>query len=450
MKSKNMRTTVLISVFIAILAINFGLLFSTLNSNSPTQQIKLINDLRTSAVYNTSIEIDDTNPASDWATQKAAGICTGSGTVADPYIIRDHVFNSFLNIQHSRKHFRVLNCEFTDDVYGMWILNISNGLIKDNHVSNALFGFDIMNCSYLEFRNNNCSLLSNTGIFAQTSNDLSFYSNIVSNNPTNGFTLNILENCILEGNTVNENGNFGISITGSEDTIIYKNTVAHNSANGIELSSSNNLTIVENEVFDNSQNGIRVFSSDENRLDSNNFHHNGEDGIQLISNSQQNILNGNLASFNNLSGIALYTNCPNNLISDNTASNNKHHGFYIYNSNNNLITLNRANDNTLNGIQLILSDRNSITSNTVYNNVNGTNLISSNNNIIYGNNLANNIYCYNETNCINNLYFDNICTAPITPTPDLVSFFLGLVIGLGALAAVIAVIGQSFVRGRKK
>jgi len=519
MKSKNSRTLILISVFIAVLAMNFGFVFSTSSSNSYGQQITLIDDLKTSTEYNVTIVIDDTNPAIDWATRKAEGLCTGSGTAADPYIISGHIFNSFLNIIHSRKHFRIQNCEFTDNIYGMWISNISNGIIEDNHVSNALFGFDIMNCSHIEFRNNNCSLLGNTGFLAQFSNDLSFYSNIVSKKTSDGIRLNTLENSILEGNTMNDNSNFGIMIVdsnsltitantanlnlmgvyvansdyclvsgntinesnahgiyvsnsnnntiedntvqysvlsgifldNSEDTSIYRNSISHNNENGIELTSSDNITIIDNEAFINTENGISVFSSDENRLETNDLHKNGENGIQLISGSQQNILTGNIASFNNLSGIALELNSHNNLIYDNIASNNQHHGFYISGSNNNFITINRANDNALNGIQLLLSDRNRITSNTVYNNVNGTNLASSDDNVIFGNNLANNIYCYNETNSFDNIYEENICQAPAALSVPLDPFILGLIIGLAiGLGALAAVIILSLVRGRKK
>jgi len=451
MRYKTKQFAILITIFFSVSAINFGFVFSTLTSNSHTQQIKLINDLKTSTVYNSNVVIDDTNPVIDWATAKAAGICTGSGTEVDPYIIRDHVFNGFLNIKHSRKHFSVLNCEFTDTVYGMWILNVSNGLIEDNHVSNALFGFDIMNCSHIEFRNNNCSLLGNTGILAQTSNDLSFYSNILSNKLIDGIRLNILENCIFEGNTADDNGNSGIKLDNIEDTLIYKNSVAYNGANGIELTNSDNITIVDNEAFNNIVNGIRVFSSDNNRLESNNFHHNGGDGLRVLSGSQLNVLKGNMASFNNLSGIAFYVNSDDNLIYDNTASNNEQHGFYISDSDTNLITMNSANDNTLNGFQLFLSNRNSITSNTANNNVNGTNLISSDDNIILGNNLANNIYCYNETNSAGNVYEENICQTPAAPgvpfDPFILGLILGLVIGFGSLAAVLIL---NSLRGRKE
>jgi parallel beta-helix repeat protein len=121
------------------------------------------------------------------------------------------------------------------------------------------------------------------------------------------------------------------------------------------------------------------------------------------------------------------------------------------NSDSNLITLNTANNNEMNGIHLLLSDYNVISSNTANNNNNGTYLDSSNNNKILGNTFLNNLDCYNETGSVNNLFEDNICTAPITPSPGLDPFILGLIvglaIGLGALAAVVIL---SLTRGRKK
>ena len=339
MKSKNTRTTISISVFIAILAINFGFAFSTLNSNSHTQQITLINDLRASTEYNTPIIIDDTNPLLDWANRSAEGICTGSGTVGDPYIIRDHIFNTTsttaLHIRHSRKHFRVLNCDFSGMIYGMWLLNTSNGLIKDNHISTALFGFDIINCSQIVFRNNNCSLLGNTGVIVTVSNDLSFYSNIASNNPSYGMQLSNLENGIFEGNTVNDNGNNGFSIftcdyltiTGNtlngnqngiylnncnnntvedntvqynilggillvncEDTFINRNSVAHNGANGIELTNSAIITSIDNEAFNNTENGINVVNSDNNIIYDNVINENIDTGINIDGASDGNLI----------------------------------------------------------------------------------------------------------------------------------------------------------------
>jgi len=172
---------------------------------------------------------------------------------------------------------------------------------------------------------------------------------------------------------------------------------------------------------------------------------------RIKQNITYNVITGNTASFNNLSGISLSTNSDEVLISNNDASNNEEHGIFVYGCTNVAIVSNTANNNKMNGITLDTSDGNFIYSNTANGNVNGTNLLSSNNNIIAGNTFLNNIYCYNETNSNNNLFYDNICTAPITPSPGLDPFILGLIIGLAiGLGALAAVVILSLVRGRKE
>jgi len=152
-----------------------------------------------------------------------------------------------------------------------------------------------------------------------------------------------------------------------------------------------------------------------------------------------------------LSGIYLTGGSDEDLIGNNDASNNEEHGIYINTCTNVLIIGNTANSNKMNGIYLRLSDGNSIVSNTATKNVNGTNLQSSNNNIITKNILYGNDYCMNETNSVNNLYSDNSCIAPITPSPGLDPFILGLIIGLAiVLGALAVVVILSLTRGRKK
>ena len=303
---ENQRKNLLLSVLILTPIILFGI---TLNLNISRNYSDIVinngvRDLKTSTVYNSNIMIDDTNPASDWATWKAAGLCNGSGTVGDPYIIRDHVFNGYLNIRHSRKHFRVLNCEFNDNTYGMWLLNVSNGLIEDNNISNALFGIDIMSCNYIEFRDNNCSLLGNTGILAQTSNNLSFYSNIVNNNPLYAIRLNLLENCIFDENTVSDNVNYGFHITASDSL-----TITGNEING------NQWGIYSNGISDNS-------SITGNTLDKNTVY-----GIWLLGDSDNNTIYDNVINENIDTGIYIAGSSDGNLFYRNFFWNNGRHAF---------------------------------------------------------------------------------------------------------------------------
>ena len=290
---ENQRKNLLLSVLILTPIILFGITLNlTISRNYSNITINNgIRDLKTSTVYNSNIMIDDTNPASDWATAKTAGLCNGSGTVGDPYIIRDHVFNGYLNIRHSRKHFRILNCEFNDNTYGMWLLNVSNGLIEDNNISNALFGIDIMSCSYIEFRDNNCSLLGNTGILAQTSNNLSFYSNIVNNNPLYAIRLNLLEDCIFDENTVSDNVNYGFHITASDSLTIMGNTINGNQwgiySNGI----SDNSSITRNTLDKNTVYGIWLLGdSDNNTIYDNVINENIDTGIYIAGSSDGNLL----------------------------------------------------------------------------------------------------------------------------------------------------------------
>jgi len=184
MKSKISRTLVLISVFIAILTINLGFIFTNMSISKATNQITFLEGLHISATYNSTIVIDDTNPVSDWATAKAAGYCTGTGTSGDPYIISNDLFNVTtwgycLQIMHSRKYFRVLDSEFMNSGVGsMFLFNTSNGLVQGNQMPGFIFGIDVNNCSDITFRSNNCSL-GTLGFLVQNSRSLIFDSNIV-------------------------------------------------------------------------------------------------------------------------------------------------------------------------------------------------------------------------------------------------------------------------------
>jgi hypothetical protein len=65
--------------------------------------------------------------------------------------------------------------------------------------------------------------------------------------------------------------------------------------------------------------------------------------------------------------------------------------------------------------------------------------------------LLNTDVCYNETGSSGNVFEDNICSSAELPVvlldPFILGIIIGLVIGLGALAAVLIL---NFMRGRKK
>jgi len=151
-------------------------------------------NLKTSTTFNITISINDLpGSLNNWTWAKAQGYCTGSGTTGDPYLINNHLFKSTfgycLEIFHSRKHFRVLNCDFMISiglVGAIFLFNTTNGLIEDNQMPYFTFGIDINNCTDITLRDNNCSL-GTFGFLIQNSKDLSFISNDVERNSGDGY-----------------------------------------------------------------------------------------------------------------------------------------------------------------------------------------------------------------------------------------------------------------------
>ena len=67
-------------------------MFLQLNAPVASTQEPELRGLSSSATYTSVVEIDATDPTKDWAIALAAGLCTGSGTSGNPYIIEDHLF----------------------------------------------------------------------------------------------------------------------------------------------------------------------------------------------------------------------------------------------------------------------------------------------------------------------------------------------------------------------
>ncbi|MHA1350287.1 MAG: right-handed parallel beta-helix repeat-containing protein, partial [Promethearchaeota archaeon] len=217
MKSKNTRTFVLISVCITILAINLGFSFTNLPISKATNQITFFEGLNISATHTSTIEIDDTDPTKDWANASAEGICTGSGTSGDPYIISGDTFDTSsgsvcLDISNSRKYFRVINNIFIISGFSAGIVldNATNGLFESNQLPRNVFvNILIINCSQITLKDNNCSA-SGVGIAVSNSDHITLDSNIVNENSGAGINLDNCENVDIVDNEVIENVDEGI------------------------------------------------------------------------------------------------------------------------------------------------------------------------------------------------------------------------------------------------
>lgn len=213
------------------------------------------NSPQISAIYNTPIVIDDL-PGSliNWSWAKDQGYCTGSGTSGDPYIIKNHIFNttaipaSPLWIRHSLKYFVIEDCHFIGQALygGIFLRNVTNGKIVGNSMGFPTGALIYMqNSSYNIISNNNASYGTSYGIVIEGySGGLTRYNtistNLVSSNLDTGINLRAgCENNTIGGNYISNNGIYGVDLEpGTANNEIYANCF-NNSFNAVDYGTNN-------------------------------------------------------------------------------------------------------------------------------------------------------------------------------------------------------------------
>ncbi len=161
-----------------ILIIGFIFALNPIPSTSNNNELNNAN-LRVST-FSGKIFIDN-----NWTEAKAGGICTGTGTKSDPYVIKDLIMNgggvgSCILIQNSSAFFRIENCTVYNAGVNLndgavKLLYVQNGLIIRNTVYNQRNGIDIEYSSDIIVTENNC--YDCTGVQIFYSEDIYVYFN---------------------------------------------------------------------------------------------------------------------------------------------------------------------------------------------------------------------------------------------------------------------------------
>ncbi|MFX0188766.1 MAG: nitrous oxide reductase family maturation protein NosD, partial [Candidatus Hodarchaeota archaeon] len=176
------------------------------------------------------IEIDDLNPSKNWTTtNQTYDWCIGSGTLNDPYVIKNVIINASgpkfgILINNSRNvYFVIKNCTIFDSGSldgdaGIRLENTSNGTLINNNCSNNNFGIFLYNS-----RNNSISL-----------NNITF----------NEYGISLENNCdnnTIYGNKIIDNDVYGINITTSNCSynLMYNNNFTSNGLNAYDNGTDN-------------------------------------------------------------------------------------------------------------------------------------------------------------------------------------------------------------------
>jgi len=216
------------------------------------------------------------NGNGDWAlTAATEEWCFGSGTVGDPYIIKNVLIDGLgvsncIEIRNSDVHFLITDCILFNsgiDTYkaGIYLENVKNGqLLEDIESGGHDYGIRLTHCFNITIVRNNLYYNYKMGIILELSNNNLILGNYMSNNVYEGIYLGLSNNSKIIGNIATDNGNFGIYIgTSSKNNTISENVVHNNEGGGITASTSNNSTIRRNNVIHNKI-GIEIWNSNDN------------------------------------------------------------------------------------------------------------------------------------------------------------------------------------------
>ncbi len=345
---------------------------------------------------------------SNWTVAKAAGICTGSGTYNDPYIIEDLIIDgeesgNCIMIENSDIYFRIENCTLYNSgssYAGILLSHLNNSQIIDN------------NCSYYN---------NGKGIVLEYCNNNTISGNIANGNRNYGIYLNqFCNNNTILNNTCNYNG-FGIHMYLSSYNTVARNIAIKNQVVGIYVLRSKDNNFIANIIRD-SECGIYIYelsynnnfssnlmfncsfrfygdSQDSQYIDTTNlvnnkfvYYYTHELGLTSInfSNAGQIILiecSNSIISNLDLLNIYLYYshnitihhneikndfygmlfyNCWNNTISENIMKKNEY-GINFWGGNSNKILKNQIYNSSYKGIYLYNSDNNQFIGNIVKN-----------------------------------------------------------------------------------
>jgi len=243
----NRKIKTIILIILGILFIFLPIFITNLNLKSAefNDGISLDNEDLKVSILSGKIHIDN-----NWTDARDAGICSGSGSNSDPYIIQGLEIDAGgtgngIFIASSSVYFIIRNCR---------IYNSGDAGIRLVSVDNAqLVGNNIYSNDY--------------GIYLSSSDYNSISGNIIHNNYDDGIRLSGQNNTI-SGNTINDNDGNGIELYFG-----YYNTISGNIINfnyfygGIYSSYSNGNNIYLNCFTNNTLNAVDMSTSINNNWD---------------------------------------------------------------------------------------------------------------------------------------------------------------------------------------
>ena len=377
--------------------------------------------------------------SSGWIDAKARGLCTGSGTESDPYIIANKTFVSNYSVNYALKienshydYFKIYNITCINSTSdsasslrhsGLNLANTNLGTVDSVHCFNNSIGVYVTgSMSYDNFniiKNSNCSNNLENGIrVVDWAYNTTVKNNIINNNGNYGCYLSRAVNNTVKNNRIKDNVNNGLYMYLDVNNVTAdNNTIMNNGKYGLHLWSVENVKVKNNIIKENGWDGVYMYSNVNNvTVDNNIIKENERYGVFISDVSNSTIRKNNIEK--NQEGIRAQNQVVNNKIISNKIINNTAEGFSTYYSGDNtrdFLFYNNTIAYNTDGIKIDGDTGDPQASNFTicYNNISfnsddGIDLEKSNNTIMYNNITHNNnrgIYFSSISD--NNIVFQN-------------------------------------------
>jgi len=394
----------------------------------------------------------------DSDAELAGAATSGSGTIADPYIIENIAIDatgqySGIFIGNTSAYLIIRNCtasgatgSYLDDLErgdAIMLYQCSNVLVEDCEGYGCTYGLDIFKSNNITAWNNTFHSLQYTGITVSDSHDIdlernemwSLASGLVSqfnshdvlmrgnevSGAINGISAYQSTYIDIDDNNCSGNSAYGILAESQSSHILVTNNTCNDNDYGICLGWISNNLIANNTVFDNDLEGIHLGGSTDNIVQNNVI-----GGLLCpygiyMARSSNNRMSGNILSDMNNIGFYLDTS-DHNIIENNTITNVFRH-IYISGTGNDYNII--SNNTCLGGTSSVFFYSSTASHNTIDNNL----FTGFTNPAIY---LSNDVYSYNR---ITNNTFRDIPWSSITIVSGTSNYVCGNVfINAGGIA----------------
>jgi parallel beta-helix repeat protein len=381
--------------------------------------------------WNGPIHITGTN----WTLWKVnyPEIVNGSGTQANPFIIRNVVVNAqganygiYIQDSNTSTYFVVENCTIFNEVMNgaIYIQNSYNGIIQQNEIYQCYYGIRVSASSNYDtkitIRNNVIHGLGANGVYLYQASNNTIDNNMIYDNNSNGISVvtalsknNTISNNHIRGNRYyslyiewaeltnvinntligSSNDDPNINLYFAQNTLIFNNTILNSSKQAILCYETNN-TIIRNVNIDKGMAnttyaGIIAIWNSHNTLIEESLIENGYNGIWADSGKNLTIRNNKLS--NTLNSQIKISIVDQVLIENNELRNGEGNGIHLNYCTNASVLSNLIENFSIQALVIDADTRDfQIRDNNITQNENGIRILGAINGTIMFNNISNN------------------------------------------------------------